>query len=77
MKDYAVEIAMEIKSNAENGGRSQPNLIDALNASADYGFDKKSQIKHMKTSKLSFLPIAYPEIHQSPAASKLADSTNS
>jgi hypothetical protein len=42
MKDYAVEIAMEIKSNAENGGRSQPNLIDALNASADYGFDKKS-----------------------------------
>ena len=62
MKDYALEIASEIKANAENGGRSQPNLIDALNASIDYGCDKKTQVKHMKSSKLSFLPVSYPDI---------------
>ena len=40
MKEYALQIAKEIKSNAEVGGRSQPNLIDTLNASFDYGYDK-------------------------------------
>jgi hypothetical protein len=41
MKEYALEIAKEIKTNAEVGGRSQPNLIDALNAGFDYGSTKQ------------------------------------
>jgi hypothetical protein len=44
MKEYALDIATSIKQNAENGYRSQPNLIDTLNASYDYECKKEDQI---------------------------------
>ena len=56
MKEYALEIAKEIKWNAEVGSRAQPNLIDALNASYDYGYTKEAQIEHMRKARLNFVP---------------------
>ena len=41
MKEFALEIGREIKQNSEVGGRSQSNLIDALNASYEYGYTKE------------------------------------
>ncbi len=42
VQEFALEIGQEIKTNAEVGGRSQPNLVDALNASHEYGYDKQT-----------------------------------
>ena len=53
MKSFAIELAKEIKNNAEVGGRSQPNLIDALNASFDFNSEKEEKIKHITNSRLS------------------------
>jgi hypothetical protein len=46
-----------MKSNAEIGGRSQPNLIDGLNAAYEYGYTKKAQVEFMDSTKLSFVPF--------------------
>ena len=56
MQEFALEIGREIKSNAEVGGRSQPNLVDGLNAAYEYGYTKKAQMDYMKSTKLSFVP---------------------
>ena len=40
MKEYAFEIGREMKINAEVGGRCEANLIDALNASYEFGYNK-------------------------------------
>ena len=42
MKEYALEIGKEVKINAEVGGRCEANLIDALNASYEYGYKKET-----------------------------------
>ena len=63
MQEYCLEIAKEIKSNAEVGGRAMPNLIDALNASYDYGYTKESQMEHIKNSRLTYLPVQSPANH--------------
>ena len=62
MKEYALEIGREIKLNAEVGGRSEANLIDALNASYDYGYTKESHLDHIKNNKLSFVPYKHSEL---------------
>jgi histone H3/H4 len=41
VKEFALEISKEIKYNAELAGRSEPNMIDTLNASYDYGYNKQ------------------------------------
>ena len=41
MKEFALEIGREIKLNSEVGARSEVNLIDALNASYEYGYTKE------------------------------------
>tara|TARA_B110000305_G_C19293247_1_gene565257 strand:- start:679 stop:870 length:192 start_codon:yes stop_codon:yes gene_type:complete len=41
MRQYALEIGQDMKNNAEIGMRSEPNLIDALNTSYDYGYTKE------------------------------------
>lgn len=56
VQEFALEIGQEIKTNAEVGGRSQPNLVDALNASHEYGYDKQTQMDYMQSSHLSFIP---------------------
>ena len=43
MKDFALELAAQIKQSAEIGYRAEPNMIDALNASYDYGYTKEQQ----------------------------------
>ena len=42
VQEFAMEIGREMKSNAEIGGRSQPNLVDGLNAAYEYGYTKKA-----------------------------------
>ncbi len=37
-KEMVQELGSEIKRNAEIGMRSEPNLIDALNATVEHGF---------------------------------------
>lgn len=44
MKDFALEIAGQIKQSAEVGFRAEPNMIDALNASYEYGYNKQTQM---------------------------------
>ena len=41
MKDYTLELANQIKQPAEMGYRAEPNMIDALNASIDYGYTQE------------------------------------
>ena len=43
MQEYALEIGREIKTNSENGGRSEANLIDGLNAAYDLGTTSSSK----------------------------------
>jgi len=57
MKEYALEIAKEIKWNSEVGSRAQPNLMDALNAAYDYGYTKEIQLEHMRKARLNFVPV--------------------
>jgi len=40
VEEFALEIGKEIKTNAEIGGRAQPNLVDGLNAAYEYGYTK-------------------------------------
>ena len=47
VKEYALEISKEIKQNAELAGRSEPNLIDSLNAAYDFGYNKQAQQEYM------------------------------
>ena len=47
MDDYAKELAVQIKANAELNDRSQPNLLDTLMAADEYGMDKEAQMKFM------------------------------
>ena len=45
MNEFALEIASEMRHTSEGGhlrGRPYPNLIDALDASYDFGYDKKT-----------------------------------
>ena len=62
VQEFALEIGREIKSNAEIGGRAQPNLVDALNASYEYGYTKKAQMEYMKKTNLSFMPYKQDDL---------------
>jgi hypothetical protein len=62
MKEFALEIGREMKMNSEVGGRSEVNMIDALNASYEYGYTKELQMDHIKNNKLSFLPYKHGEL---------------
>ena len=62
MKDYLIEIGSEIKNTSEMQGRTESNLIDALNTAYDYGMtqgDIKKYLDREKTSnnnQLSLIP---------------------
>lgn len=63
MQEYALEIGKEIKTNTENGGRSEANLIDGLNAAYDLGYNQQTQIKHMQSNQLTLLPYKQEELN--------------
>ena len=62
MKEYLVEIGKEIKNTSEMQGRTDANLIDALNTAYDYDMaqsDLKEYMDKEKTSdknQLSLIP---------------------
>ena len=56
MREFALEIGSEIKRNAEVGMRAQPNLVDALNTSLDYGYNKNQISDIIQKSELSLVP---------------------
>ena len=47
MKEYLVEIGTEMKGICEAQGRTEANLIDALNAAYDYGLPQSALQEHM------------------------------
>jgi len=63
MQEYALEIGREIKTNSENGGRSEANLIDGLNAAHDLGYNQQQQMKHMSTNQLTLLPYKQNDLN--------------
>ena len=53
MKDYLIEIGSEIKNTSEMQGRTESNLIDALNTAYDYGMTQGDIKKYLDREKTS------------------------
>jgi hypothetical protein len=53
MKDYMQEVGKEIKRYTELSGRTDSNLIDALNAMYEYDMPKDKLIQHMRSRELT------------------------
>ncbi len=53
MKDYMQEVGKEIKRYTELSGRTDSNLIDALNAMYEYDMPKERLIQHMRSKELT------------------------
>ncbi len=47
------EVGREIKGYTELNGRTDSNLIDALNASYNYGMTKSKLMQHMQSKELT------------------------
>lgn len=46
MKDYLVEVGTQMRQLSESQGRTETNLIDALNVAYDYGSDQQEMQNH-------------------------------
>ncbi len=50
------EVGKEIKGYTELNGRTDSNMIDALNALYNYGYTKEKLVEHMKQKELTLTP---------------------
>ena len=50
------EVGLEIKSYTEHSGRTDSNMIDALNAMYNYGFTKENLVVHAESGELTLTP---------------------
>ena len=50
------EVGQEIKGYTELNGRTDSNMIDALNAMYNYGMTKDKLLDHMTTKELTMTP---------------------
>jgi hypothetical protein len=51
------EVCKEIKSYSELNGRSETNLVDALNGAYNYGMTKSVINKHIHDKELTLFPF--------------------
>ena len=57
------EVGKEIKGYTELNGRTDSNLIDALNAMYNYGMTKDKLSAHMTSRELTFTPKTSSKIY--------------
>lgn len=50
------EVGQEIKGYTELNGRTDSNMIDALNAMYNYGMTKGKLLEHMRSKELTMTP---------------------
>lgn len=54
MKDYLVEVGTTMRQLSESQGRTETNLIDALNVAYDYGSDQEEITDHLLKQSVNF-----------------------
>ena len=50
------EVGKEIKGYTELSGRTDSNMIDALNAMCNYDMSKEKLVHHIKSNELTLIP---------------------
>ncbi|TNV77590.1 hypothetical protein FGO68_gene10207 [Halteria grandinella] len=56
LKTYIQEVGKEIKGYTELNGRTDSNMIDALNAMFNYDMNKQKMQEHIKSKELTYSP---------------------